>query len=210
MRKIDIARLKLAMDEVNSNQSDIARYIGVTPAAVQQIVSGKTRMSTHLPRIARYLNVREDWLLGESEERYDHGIETKFLSAMSFRRLSDAVGDDVGPFILLEYDMRFFPFDNNQGATNRFECFTALGDEMAPALVDNDRIVVDITPQPIDRHDGIWIVYIDGELRLRRAARLRPDSIRLYTDDPLTPPVVLPSADVVVYGRVVWMGRELT
>lgn len=59
-------RLKSAMEarDPPTNQSELARYVKVTPQAVQQWVSGHTASPKRdkLPLAAAFLNVRPDWL----------------------------------------------------------------------------------------------------------------------------------------------------
>ncbi|WP_425334388.1 helix-turn-helix domain-containing protein [Pelagerythrobacter marensis] len=51
----------------STDQSELAREIGVTQGAISKIVLGKTANSRLLPRIASHLGVSLPWLLGESE-----------------------------------------------------------------------------------------------------------------------------------------------
>lgn len=208
MKRIDTSRLKEVIAENGASQSDIARYVGVTPAAVQQIVSGKTRWSSHLAGIAKYLNVHEAWLLGESEDKYDDGIEAKYLSAMPFYTMANSHGADFGPFIMMEYDIRFLPFPNPAGAEyNTYECFTGIGDEMAPTMLNDDRVIIDLTSKKIDRHDGIWFVYLGDRAMFRRAARISGGMVRFYADDPQADTFMRPIDDATIFGRVVWASR---
>ena len=59
-------RLKSAMEarDPPTNQSELARYVKVTPQAVQQWVSGHTALPKRgkLPLAAAFLHVRPDWL----------------------------------------------------------------------------------------------------------------------------------------------------
>lgn len=67
---VTAARLAEAMRLRATDQSELARELGVTQGAISKIVVGKTANSRLLPRIAAHLGVSLDWLLGESDE-YD-------------------------------------------------------------------------------------------------------------------------------------------
>lgn len=58
-------RFKKAMEDRRppTNQSEVARYIGGTPQAIQQWASGRTDpKQPHLKRAAEYLGVSYEWL----------------------------------------------------------------------------------------------------------------------------------------------------
>jgi transcriptional regulator with XRE-family HTH domain len=64
MSKVDLTRLEQAMEDADMDQSALARAVGCTPGAINQIVLGNTRKSRLLPDIARALGVTFDWLTG--------------------------------------------------------------------------------------------------------------------------------------------------
>lgn len=57
------------MADAGINQSELARRIGVTPGAINQIVGGPTKRTRLLPAIARELGVSVDWLAGLTDDR---------------------------------------------------------------------------------------------------------------------------------------------
>jgi transcriptional regulator with XRE-family HTH domain len=61
-------RIKTAMRLVNVDQSELARRVGCTPGAINQILSGQTKRSRFLPDIAMSLGVSLRWLAGETDE----------------------------------------------------------------------------------------------------------------------------------------------
>jgi transcriptional regulator with XRE-family HTH domain len=60
-------RIKSALEKSGLTQSELAREIGCTPGAVNQILSGRTVRSRFLPEIAIVLGVSVSWLLGEAD-----------------------------------------------------------------------------------------------------------------------------------------------
>lgn len=65
--EVDLTRLRAAMGEANLDQSGLARELGVTPGAINQILSGKTKRSRYMPAIAARLGVSLAWLLSEAD-----------------------------------------------------------------------------------------------------------------------------------------------
>lgn len=64
---VTAARLAEAMRLKATDQSELARELGVTQGAISKIVVGRTANSRLLPRIAAHLGVPLDWLLGETD-----------------------------------------------------------------------------------------------------------------------------------------------
>jgi transcriptional regulator with XRE-family HTH domain len=56
------------MAQAGVNQSELARRVGCTPAAINQILNGKTNVSRFAPDIARELAVPLDWLNGATAD----------------------------------------------------------------------------------------------------------------------------------------------
>lgn len=57
-------RIKAGMDALGIDQSELARRVGCTAAAINQLVGGKTRHSKFLPAIARELRLPVEYLEG--------------------------------------------------------------------------------------------------------------------------------------------------
>jgi transcriptional regulator with XRE-family HTH domain len=66
-------RLQSAMDERGIDQSELARRVGCSSAAINQIVMGKTQRSRYMPAIAHELRVSLRWLMGESDQQAEVG-----------------------------------------------------------------------------------------------------------------------------------------
>lgn len=64
-------RLKQRMEEVGISATALAEQIGVSPAAISHILTGRSRNSRHLPRIATSLAVNLNWLLGVTDDKID-------------------------------------------------------------------------------------------------------------------------------------------
>lgn len=64
-----VSRLGELMRESGDDQSSLARKIGCTPAAINQILTGRTQRSRLLPEIADLYDVSLPYLLGRSETR---------------------------------------------------------------------------------------------------------------------------------------------
>jgi transcriptional regulator with XRE-family HTH domain len=69
MTGTNIQRLLEAMTDRGFDQSSLAREVGCTPGAINQIVNGSSRNSRYMPEIARALKVNFHWLMGDDVPR---------------------------------------------------------------------------------------------------------------------------------------------
>lgn len=68
---ITAERLRERMDEIGETQEDLAISVGATQGAISQILTGATRNSRFLPKIAHALSVNHAWLAGVTDEKID-------------------------------------------------------------------------------------------------------------------------------------------
>lgn len=64
-----VSRLQDLMREFGDDQSSLARKIGCTPAAINQILTGRTQRSRLLPEIADHYDVSLAYLQGRTPDR---------------------------------------------------------------------------------------------------------------------------------------------
>jgi transcriptional regulator with XRE-family HTH domain len=64
-------RVRQRMDEIGISQGHLAEAVGATQAAISQILTGATRNSRLLPKIAAQLAVNLDWVLGITDDKID-------------------------------------------------------------------------------------------------------------------------------------------
>ncbi|WP_313800961.1 XRE family transcriptional regulator [Sphingobium sp.] len=68
---ITAIRVRERMEETGTTQEDLAEAVGATQGAISQILTGATRNSRLLPKIAENLAVNLSWLIGASDEKID-------------------------------------------------------------------------------------------------------------------------------------------
>ena len=64
-------RLRERMEEVGVSQTSLADAVGTSQATISQILTGTTRNSRLLPKIAQCLAVNLNWLLGVTDDKID-------------------------------------------------------------------------------------------------------------------------------------------
>ena len=65
-----IERISKLLQEQNKKQKDLTDYLGITPNAFTDWKSGRIKSwQKHLPKIADFLGVQTDYLLGKTENK---------------------------------------------------------------------------------------------------------------------------------------------
>ena len=87
------------------------------------------------------------------------------------------------------------------------------GDSMDGTFRDGDSLLVDRGITEI-RTDAIYVFSLDGDLFIKRLQRLTGGSLRMISDNPAYPPIMIEGADlekVHIHARVllVWNARKL-
>lgn len=83
------------------------------------------------------------------------------------------------------------------------------GDSMMPTLINDDQVLIDTSQNRITQSDKIWALSI-GEVGLIKRVQVNPKGgYKLLSDNPLVPAQDVDKEDLLVVGRVVWVGRRL-
>lgn len=87
----------------------------------------------------------------------------------------------------------------------------AVGDSMLPTIADGTVVLVDGGVRRV-RDDGIYVLVLDDDVRLKRVQRQFGGTITLKSDNPAYAPETLSAADAEqlrVVGKVFWMEHPL-
>lgn len=207
-------RLKLGMLAKRTNQSQLAATVGVTQGTINQILSGLTKKSKHLPDIARALDVPLDWLMGAD---VSPGVVTADGDRERIRLMEVDVGYGMGGGSFIEGHIDAVPRDFDAGwladitrsAPELLFVARGIGDSMMPTLLDNDTLLVDRGQRRIMQQDRIWALSY-GELGMIKRVRRRPNgTYLLMSDNPQVSEIEAIEDELHVVGRVVWIGRKV-
>jgi transcriptional regulator with XRE-family HTH domain len=215
---IDRDRLKSEMTRQRVSQAALAGAVGVSPAAIQQILNGKTRRPRAAREIARILGVSQDWLEGVTDDP-------------AHQHIDDIKDDDLVPiavpYFTTQFDVAITP---SQKVARRLVLFSRswirsiLPDtmpknivmmrftsrSMAPTILPGDDVMI-VTQETFDGEAGtIWLFDYDDQSLYRRVRRGEGDTWHLFADNPATPALDVPASAVRFFGKVVWQGRSLS
>ncbi len=83
----------------------------------------------------------------------------------------------------------------------------ASGDSMAPGILDGDRLVVDRGDRAIPATNAIFVFRRDREVAVKRLSR-EASAIRVASDNPEYPTIVVESGEIELVGRVKLLVRK--
>lgn len=84
------------------------------------------------------------------------------------------------------------------------------GDSMEPTLFSGDMVLVDHSRNYLDPHGGIYAVYVDDAIMIKRLHAEYPTTkVRIISDNPKYRPIEVDADQVKINGKVIWFGREL-
>ena len=100
---------------------------------------------------------------------------------------------------------------HRRGNASKMSLFKVVGDSMSPTLENNDLILVDESQR--DPIEGcLFLVLVNGQLMVKRVS-MRPDVIEFISDNPQYTRIQVSTSDessqVILFGRVLWVGRDL-
>ena len=158
-------RLKEARKKAKKSQNDVVNAVGITQSALSQLETGVVSSSSHLPAIAKFLNVDSYWLQTGNGSPENIGISN--LSAVDswddetpldddeveipfFKDFSFACGSgSINDFIVNEkrkLRMSKSTLRNLSITKDNAVAATASGDSMSPTIQDGDTIHIDFKP----------------------------------------------------------------
>lgn len=202
-------RLKLARKNANKSQLDVAEAIGITQSAYSQLETGRVDSSSHLPSIAKLLNVDAYWLQTGIEglkvtpiETWDSNtpldddeVEIPFFKDFSFAcgsgSVSDAIANETRKLRMSKSTLR-----NLDIAKDHAVAANASGDSMTPIIKDGDTIHIDLGRKTIK--DGkIFAVCIGGLYYCKRLYNLPFGGVRIVSENSEEFPEIRLSADEI-------------
>jgi phage repressor protein C with HTH and peptisase S24 domain len=222
MLPIQKDRFLAAIQEAGLDQSALAKRVGCTPGAINQIASGLTLRSRFLPDIADALGVSTKWLRGEEEtggpgtlprrEVPPDPVEQETVPVELLPTYAGAGGGGTGegdvetirfPRGLIERELR---------ATSRDVLAVQVeGDSMEPMFVSGDQLLIDKRRTAITQPGAFCLWDGDGYVikLLEKVYDSDPPKVRVLSKNAVYQAVERLVEEVRIMGRVVWFGRKV-
>lgn len=213
-------RLRELMSERGLSQSELARRIGVSQAAIAKLVSGDSASSRYLHRIALELGTTSGYLTGETEDAKEGALPlptprviAEQLDLVEVKQIDLAYGMG-GAFSdeHVEVQSMHFPRLWLQGITmsapSSLFFARGRGDSMQPTINDGDIILIDQSQNSVGEQDAIWAL-TTGPIAMVKRLRIRGSTVTIQSDNPHVSDDVAHADEVNIVGRVVFVGRRV-
>lgn len=214
-------RIAARMADLGISQSELARKIGVSQQAIGKLVNGHVQTSRHLHIIARELGTTPQYLAGETDDPSEGALPLP---------TPDLMAEQLGLVEIKEIDLsygmgacyndspvttktRHFPASwlrmYTTSSPEKLFFARAIGDSMAPTLLDGDMVLIDTAEIQPRFGDQIWAISY-GLVGMIKRLRPMPDgSVKILSDNDRVPPEIAVDDEMHVVGRVAAVIRKL-
>lgn len=213
-------RISSLLSERGISQAELARRVGVAQQTIHKLISGGSRTSAHLHRIARELGTTADYLSGETDDPSEGALPTP--TAKDIAQQLDLVGIEQidlafglgatfadGP---IGAELMHFPRQWVDAITSSPPAFLTWtrgrGDSMFPTINDGDLILLDRSQRRVTEQDALWAFTV-GDLAAIKRLRIKGDRVVILSDNPTVPPDEEPIDEVNIVARVAFVGRKI-
>jgi Predicted transcriptional regulator len=217
-------RISSRLTELGLTQSELARRVHVSQATIAQLVTGRSRSSAHLHKIARELQTTPAYLSGETDDPSAGALPVP---------TPELVAEQLGMTLIPEVDLSFalgggsfvdgpvkttlVPYRTEwldritRGSPAPPDVFLTRGDgdSMMPTILDEDEVIVNRADRMITKQDRIWALGYGDLVSIKRVRRLASGVFQLLSDNPAVSPIEAMEDELRVIGRVIWIGRKM-
>jgi phage repressor protein C with HTH and peptisase S24 domain len=227
-------RLALARKKAGyADKAEFAKAVGIHATTYRAYENGQNGFARLAPTLAKKLGVSVAWLLGGSDDApappapsppkpYSEAPDTPQIrgahdadGALSIRKvdLSYAMGD--GTNLEDYYEEESIQFDPNflRGLTRapieRLFVARGDGDSMFPTLINDDQVLIDTTQRRLNQQDRIWACAYHGAGMIKRLRIVGEGRVEVVSDNPNVSNREVDLSELVIVGRVIWVGRRV-
>lgn len=199
------------VEQAAASRADIARVLSVAPARVTGLYAGKRDLSFDEARaLIKHYHLEADQQHTSLDEiAAEHGLafieEIDLALGMGATYLSGGEPEVRG---LVPFRAEWLK-DIFRGSMQSLKVVRGSGDSMEPTIRNGDFVLIDTSHQRIDDQDVVWAVAY-GELGMIRRVRSMPGGgYLLMPDNSVVRPIEAHDGEMVVLGKVIWIGRRM-
>lgn len=212
-------RLKVLIDSLGLNLKDFSRKTGIPYPTLQHYLSGRSEPGAeNLQKIVIQFDVNLNWLLTGEGEMFQESFEKKPVEAaneefiyvpMVSGRIS--AGGGLVPDNTIEIRLAFKKdWIMRRGDPRNMSLIKVSGDSMQPTLYSGNIVLIDHSRNYIDPQGGIYALVIDDTIMIKRLQILYPaKKIKIISDNPQYESIEADPEQVIINGKVIWLGREI-
>jgi phage repressor protein C with HTH and peptisase S24 domain len=210
------------MSELDLSQSELARRVGISQAAIAKLLRGPPAGSKFLHRIAKELHTSPAFLTGETPDPGEDGLDlptattvAEQLDAVMLREVK--VGFSMGGGSIVEEweTVQMVPFSRSwlrsltSSAPANLIVARGDGDSMMPTILDQDLVIIDTAQKLPQQQDRIWAMSYGGFGMIKRLRMLPDNSLQINSDNAAVTPISAVDGEVSIVGRVVGIVRRI-
>ena len=201
-------RIKQLREEHGKSQTDLAKYLGITPQAVSGYENGRRNPPTDIcQRIADFFFVSTDYVLGRSDNQGQVKPPSKTVRIPVLGRVAAGI-----PFDAVEEIVDFEDIPATLARSGEYFGLRIKGDSMSPRILNGDTVIV---RRQDDADSGdIVIALINGSEGCCKRFKRFAGGISLISINPAYEPLVysedeIKNLPVIIVGRVVELRGKL-
>jgi len=191
-----------------STQKDLARILGIDPAAIT-LAKRRGVPKVWVLTLADRFGVNPEWLrTGLGPERGHDDALVALVPKVSARACAGGGSWDVGEAVIDE-----LPFDRawlaRKGNPGRMVAMDVIGDSMSPEIEAGDTILIDQAQNQV-ADNRIYVIGLGETVQVKRV-QVRPGLVILFSTNQRYAPVTLQGDEIDtlrVIGRVLWSSRD--
>lgn len=201
-------RIKALREEHGRSQSELAKYLGITPQAISGYENGRRNPPTDIcQRIADFFFVSTDYVLGRSDDPGQKKPPSRTTRINVLGRVAAGI-----PFDAVEEIVDFEDIPETLARSGEFFGLRIRGDSMSPRILNGDTVIV---RRQSDADSGdIVIALVNGSEGCCKRLKKFAGGIALISINPAYEPLVyaqneIETLPVQIIGRVVELRGKL-
>lgn len=215
-------RIESRLLELGKSQAWLARQVGITQPTINGLIRNPGKGTKHLYDIARHLQTNVDYLMGRTDDPSPSALPlptqeeiAEMLGMQLIPEVDIAFSMGAGSVVDEFAEVRMVPFRVDWltrltgGGPADVALTRGIGDSMMPTILDDDDILINRADQTIRQQDRIWALSYGDLGMIKRVRRLPSGIFQLISDNPAVTPIEAVQDELVVIGRVVWIGRKV-
>lgn len=214
-------RIAKRLELLRLSQSDLARKVGVAQGTIAHLISGRSRSSSHLHKIAAALETTPTYLTGETDDPSEGYIPQPStadvaaeLGLVPVRELDLSLG--MGSTYLdmpVTETIRHFPVEwlrlYTHASPDKLFFAQGMGDSMEPTMRDSDLLLIDCSQQNLNISEKIWAITYAGCGAIKRLRPLPSGGVEMMADNPNVSNATAYDDEMHILGRVVAVVRKM-
>lgn len=213
-------RISSLLSDRGMSQAELARRVGVAQQTIHKLITGGSRSSSHLHKIARELETTAAYLVGETDDPSAGALIAPTpndiahqLDLVGIEQIDLAYG--LGATFAdnpIATEVMHFPRQWVDAITSSPPALLTWtrgrGDSMFPTINDGDLILLDRSQRRVTEQDALWAFTV-GDLAAIKRLRIKGDRVIILSDNPAVPPDEEPIDEVNIVARVAFVGRKI-